>query len=176
MRSHSIHWIAWAVVVSVLVCGGPSSGRAQPDAAYARILPDRIELGNAALERIFSLAGGTVRTTAIRNKLANEEIRLESAEFNLRINETELLEAGDFSLEKSEVQDLDGGAKRLVLTLVCPRLDIEVQLRHEIAPGTPWMTAGRVSWCRSRRRPTRWPGRWRSTPGPSGRLCRNHSS
>jgi hypothetical protein len=139
MRSSPVFWPAWVVVVSVLAWSGPSPASARPDAAYARIQGDRIEIGNGALERIFSLAGGAVRTTAIRNKLANQEIRVESVEFKLRINETELLDAGDFTLQKSEVQELDGGARRLVLTLVCRRLGIEVQLRHEVAPGTPWM-------------------------------------
>lgn len=127
------------VVVVSLALIGPSPASAQQDGAYARIQGDQVEIGNAALERIISLAGGTVRTTAIRNKLANQEIRLDSAEFNLRINETELLKTDDFRLKKSGIQDLDGGAKRLVLTLLCPRLGLETQLRYEVAPNTPWM-------------------------------------
>ncbi len=138
MRTSPVDWAMRAVVL-VLAWSNSSFASAQSDVAYVHIRPGRIEMGNTALERSFSLAGGTARTTAIRNKLAKKEFPVESAEFKLRINETELLDAGDFTLQGSQVQNLDGGAKRLVLTLACQRLGLEVQLRHEVAPGTPWM-------------------------------------
>ena len=78
-----------------------------------------------------------MHTTAIRNKLADREIPLESAEFALTVNDTQVLTAADFALRDHQTQDLDHGAKRLVLTLAHEGLGIEVQVRYEVAPAAP---------------------------------------
>ena len=139
MTTRRVDWVVCIVVGLALAQVDQPSAAAQQGVAYARIEGERCVIGNAALERVISLSNDKVCTTSIRNKLANQEILLESAEFALTVNETQVLKAADFLLQNKEVQDLDRGAKRLILTLVCEKLGIEVQLRHEVAPGAPMM-------------------------------------
>ena len=127
-----------ALVCCTMLFAGHRILRAeQNNAAYARVDGQRCQIGNAALERAVSLAGGKVHTTAIRNKLADREILVESAEFALTVNDTQVFTAADFQLAHQEVQELGHGAKRLVLTLAHEPLGIEVQLRYEVSPAAP---------------------------------------
>ncbi len=139
MTTKRVDWIVCIVVGLALAQVNLLPAVAQPDAAYTRIEGQRCVIGNAALERVINLSDGKVCTASIRNKLANQEILLESAEFSLTVNETQVVTAADFILQNKEVQNLDRGAKRLILKLVCEKLGIEVQLRHEVAPGAALM-------------------------------------
>jgi len=137
MKVRHITGILGTVIVSMLAPMGVCAAPAPPNDAYARIEGERCVLGNAAIRRTISLSGGTVRSVAIANELAHREIPIEGAEFALTVNDKQTVTAADFALHGKEVQDLDRGAKRLVLTLVHPKLGIEAQIRYTVAPGDP---------------------------------------
>ena len=141
MRIRHTGWIVCTVVATVVASGSTQAAQSPtatpPDSAYARTDGDRCVIGNAAVERVISVSGGTVHTTSITSRLAGKEFPLESAEFALTINDKQILTASDFVLKNREIQDMACGVKRLVLTLAHEKLGIEVQLRYEAASGAP---------------------------------------
>jgi hypothetical protein len=132
-------WVVGIAVTLAVAQVGQPPADAQQGAAYARIEAQQCVIGNAALERVVSLSGGKVGTTRIRNKLARQDLPLESVEFSLTIDNTRILTAADFTLTNKEVRELAQGRKQLVLTFAHEKPGIEVQLRYEAAPGAPWL-------------------------------------
>ena len=125
----------WGCASAELMCLlATAAAAAAPGGVYARIEAGRCVIGNDALERIIDFSGGKARTTAIKNKLANREIGVESAEFALTIDETRTLNAADFTLAAKAVRELDRGGMRLTLTFAQEKYGLEVQVRYEARP------------------------------------------
>ncbi len=122
----------------VLLCAGtaPRNASGQEAQAYARIEGDQCIIGNHAIERIINTSG-QVRTTAIKNKIADKTVPLNSAEFALGISSSDALTAADFALESRKANDLPQGQKQIILTLADEKNGVEVQIVYEVAVNEP---------------------------------------